>query len=134
MSTLLRIKGRTYQKSELSRVPTLALLKASEELPTLGLRTTWSDLIVLMKQTTAPDAAVTQWSETDRLWLTIITIWVTLNASGQEATLREAMDLVSEIETIEGPDDHQGKAKAPASRKGSGRGGAPGRTRAKTRS
>lgn len=129
----LRIEGKTYTRSDLSRVSALTLLRASEELPALGLRTTWDDLMALMSRSMLPVEDQGEWSQTDKLWLGIFTIWATLNAAGRECTLRDAMDLVSETEVIESPQDHQpGKVKAPASRKGSGRGGVPARKAPKT--
>jgi hypothetical protein len=122
---MLRIDGKIYKKSDLNHVSALLMFKASEELPTLGLKTTWDDLVALMERSTLPPAEQGHWSSTDATWMLVIAIWATLNASGRETSLLDAMDHVSGSELIEGPDDHQGKAKAPTSRKGSGRGAAP---------
>jgi hypothetical protein len=135
VSTMLRINGKVYQRSDFTRVSALVIFQASEELPTLGLTTRWDDLVALLKRSQLPVKDQGEWSATDQLWLTVISVWATLNASGQPRTLRETMDQVGDVELIEGPDDHQGKAKAPTSRQGSGRGGAnPTRKGTKTRS
>lgn len=134
MSTLLRIDGKVYKQSDMNRCSALVVFQAAEELPTLGLKTTWDDLVALLKRSLLPVKDQGEWSAADQLWLTVVSVWATLNAAGQPCTLLQAMDYAGDVELIEGPDDHQGKAKAPTSRQGSGRGAGAARKGSKTRS
>lgn len=122
MSTLIKIDGITYKQKDISNVSALVILKASEELPTLGLAITWDELVAILKRTvlTQSEAAYTA---TEQLWIQVLTIWITLNACGVECSLYDAMGK-TDVEVIQGPEDHKpGKARAPQTRQGSGRGG-----------
>ncbi|MBI4900889.1 MAG: hypothetical protein HY829_10480 [Actinobacteria bacterium] len=119
-TTLIKIDGKTYKQSDLSMVSALVILRASEELPSLGLRITWGELVSILKRTIVKDA---EFTETEQVWLTVLTVWMTLNAAGVECSLLDAMGKTDVIELMTVPDDHKGKARAPQTRQGSGRGG-----------
>jgi hypothetical protein len=134
-TTLIKIDGVTYRQKDISNVSALVILKASEELPTLGLTITWDELVSLLKRTvlTQSEAAYTA---TEQLWINVLMVWMTLNACGVECSLYDAM-CKTDVELIQGPEDHKpGKARAPQTRQGSGRGGAnrAGKAPRKTRS
>ena len=131
-TTLIRIDGVTYKESDLSAVSALVILKAAEELPALGLTITWDEIISMLKRTVQKDP---EFSTTEQVWLKVLTIWMTLNAHGVPCSLYEAMEK-QDVVLIEVPGDHKGKAQAPRTRQGSGRGGAnrAGKAARKTRS
>lgn len=134
-TTLIKIDGVTYKQSDISNVSALVIFKAAEELPTLGLTTSWDELVAILKRTilTRSEAAYTA---TEQLWLNILMVWMTLNACGIECSLYDAMGK-TDVEVIQGPEDRRpGKARAPQTLQGSGRGGAhrAGKAAPKTRS
>lgn len=119
---LVVIGAEKYPLTDVSRVSAIVALRAAEELPALGLTTTWDDLTALLQRSQLPKDKRGVLTVAEATWMSVLTIWAALNAHGRECSLKQAMDLIPDLDVIEAPGDHKGKAKAPAPRKGSARG------------